>query len=206
MVNYILQELSASMGNGEKRVCPKLQIYSQLGEEETIREMTNSGCVAKGQARAVFDALGDTLLRFLSEGHSVRVGGIGTFSLSLEFADKKAVGTSVVTHSDVCRVCVKDINFKPDPELLRQLKEQTVCCKTDQALYCVEPSPYTFEERARRACDFISRHGVLHLNDYVRVNGVCRTKASAELKKLSGNPDSGIVAHGSGSHRTWVAG
>ena len=72
MVNYILQELSASMGNGEKRVCPKLQIYSQLGEEETIREMTNSGCVAKGQARAVFDALGDTLLRFLSEGHSVR--------------------------------------------------------------------------------------------------------------------------------------
>jgi len=81
-----------------------------------------------------------------------------------------------------------------------------VCCKTDQALHCVEPSPYTFEERARRACDFISRHGVLHLNDYVRVNGVCRTKASAELKKLSGNPDSGIVAHGSGSHRTWVAG
>jgi len=209
MVNYILQELSGSMGNGEKRTYPKLQTYSQLGDERTITEMTNGGCVAKGQVRAVFDALNGTLLRFLSEGHSVRVAGIGTFSLSLEFADKKTGGNHGETLSgngdNYRHVCVKDLNFKPDPELLRQLKEQTECCRVEQALHRVEPSPYTFEERARRACDFIARHGSLHLDDYARINGVCRTKASEELKKLSSSSGSGIAALGRGSHRIWVA-
>ena len=90
MVNYVIQEMLGELNGGMRLVYPRIQTYSQIDDEKTIWKMAENCSVPKGQVLAVFSALADTLLQFLAEGHTVRVAGRGTFSISLEFDDGKA--------------------------------------------------------------------------------------------------------------------
>ena len=86
MANFVLQELPEEMSEGKKLVFPKMQTYSLHDYETVIKHMhTYAGSISDGLIRAVFDALVSTMQSWMPLGHSIKIDGLGVFSLSLGF-------------------------------------------------------------------------------------------------------------------------
>ena len=86
MPNYILKELNGELTDGRKVVFPKMQTYSLHDYETVLEHMhTYAGNFSEGTMRAVIDALVETMKSWMPMGHSMKIDGLGTFSLSLGF-------------------------------------------------------------------------------------------------------------------------
>ena len=133
MPNFILQELDKEMTDGKKVVYPKMQTYSQHDFDTVLQHMHEyAGSFSEGTMRGVFDTLVETMKRWMPMGHSIKIDGLGTFSLSLGFdtstPSEKAVAKDAQRNGDADdpktkyrHICIKGINFKPDAKLIAAL-------------------------------------------------------------------------------------
>ncbi len=91
MAKYTLQELDEGMSDGQKVVFPKMQLYSQHDYETVIKHMRSYvGNFSEGSIRAVFEALVSVMESWMPMGHSIKIDGLGVFSLSLGFDTSSA--------------------------------------------------------------------------------------------------------------------
>ncbi|MDD6837922.1 MAG: hypothetical protein PUF04_12410, partial [bacterium] len=155
--------------------------------------------------KAVLSGLSDTLKRVLSEGYTVKIDELGVFSLSLDFADDKPkVMQEENDKMAYRRVQVKNVNFKVDPQLLKQLQQDTDLERSMSGVKVIRKNLYTREERIQRALQFIETNGFIHLTEYASLNNLNRTAASLDLKQICSDPHSPITSSGRGSHKVWV--
>ena len=99
---------------------------------------------------------------------------------------------------------VSNVNFKVDPQLLKQLKRETHLEREMPGVKIITKCEYTREQRIERAMRVIKRHGFITLTDYAAINNLSRTYASQDLKEISSDPTSPITSSGRGSHKVWV--
>ena len=216
MANYILKELPGEMTDGRTVVYPKMQIYSLHDYEKVIHNMrvyTNG--IGEGAIRAVFDALAETMICWMPLGHTMKIDGLGVFSLSLGFdtstPSEKAELMKQESDDDpdpklkYRHVCIKDINFRPDPELLKKMNHEATFDRVSTDVIVPQKNKFSREERLEKAKTIISRHGYMTLSDYAIATGQCRASASNDLKRMVADADSGITTHGSHSHKVWIA-
>lgn len=89
MPKYKLQEMSSLNGVGKNRVFPKIVTNRQLDTKEFVKNLHSyNHTISESIIEAVLTDMGDCLVRLLSQGYTVKLDDIGTFSLSLEFDDK----------------------------------------------------------------------------------------------------------------------
>lgn len=208
MTKYKLQELPALSNVGKRRVYPKVVINSTLSTADMIEKMklyrrTWSPSMIEG----ILMDVGDMLVELLSMGYNVKLDGIGTFSLSLDFEDDKSKEMQGDDDKMIYRkVGVKNINFKSDPELVKQVKRATDRdLERDMGgVKMIRKEVYTQKERIARAMKVIARDGLITLTDYAGINNMSHTAASLELKAITADADSPIQSRGSGSHKVWV--
>mgnify|MGYP002621613640 CR=1 FL=1 len=214
MANYILQELPEEMSEGKKIIFPKMQTYSLHDYETVIKHMRDySGSISDGLIRAVFDALTSVMESWMPLGHTIKIDGLGVFSLSLGFdtstpSEKEMAKDSGSEDSPKAKyrhVCIKGINFKPDPELLEKMNLQANFDRIEKDIVSARKVRYNNEERLAKARDIISQHGYMTLTDYTIATGMSRTAASIDLKRIVADTTSGITTRGSHSHKVWVA-
>ena len=135
MANYVLKELPGKMTDGRTVVYPKMQIYSQHNYVNVIHNMrVYANGIGEGIIRAVFDALTQTMISWMPLGHTMKIDGLGVFSLSLEFdtstASEKAekliqeIDDEADPKLKYRHVRIKSINFKPDPDLLNNMNKE----------------------------------------------------------------------------------
>ena len=202
MPNYILKELNKELTDGKKVVFPKMQTYSQHDFETVLKHMqTYAGNFSEGTMRAVIDALVETMKSWMPMGHSMKIDGLGTFSLSLGFKDKD---TDEEPKTKYRHICIKGINFKPDAKLIAALNKQADFERAEKDVVVPKKCSYTTSERIEKAQAIIANNGFMTLNDYARATGQCRSAASNDLKRLVALPDSPIAPRGSGSHKVWI--
>ena len=202
MPNYILKELNKELTDGKKVVFPKMQTYSQHDFETVLKHMqTYAGNFSEGTMRAVIDALVETMKSWMPMGHSMKIDGLGTFSLSLGFKDKD---TDEDPKTKYRHICIKGINFKPDAKLIAALNKQADFERAEKDVVVPKKCSYTTSERIEKAQAIIANNGFMTLSDYARATGQCRSAASNDLKRLTALPDSPIATRGSGSHKVWV--
>lgn len=202
MPNYILKELNKELTDGKKVVFPKMQTYSQHDFETVLKHMqTYAGNFSEGTMRAVIDALVETMKSWMPMGHSMKIDGLGTFSLSLGFKDKD---TDEEPKTKYRHICIKGINFKPDAKLIAALNKQADFERAEKEVVVPRKCNYTTNERIEKAQAIIANNGFMTLSDYARATGQCRSAASNDLKRLTTLPDSPIATRGSGSHKVWV--
>ena len=202
MPNYILKELNKELTDGKKVVFPKMQTYSQHDFETVLKHMqTYAGNFSEGTMRAVIDALVETMKSWMPMGHSMKIDGLGTFSLSLGFKDKD---TDEDPKTKYRHICIKGINFKPDAKLIAALNKQADFERAEKDVVVPKKCSYTTNERIEKAQAIIANNGFMTLSDYARATGQCRSAASNDLKRLTALPDSPIATRGSGSHKVWV--
>ena len=220
MANYVLQELPDGMNGGKKVLYPKMQTYSMHDYETVLNNMrVYAGSLSVGIMRGVIDALVQSMKTWMPLGHTIKIDGLGVFSLSLGFDTSTASEKAIVKekgkkaadkeHDEKMKyrhVCIQGINFKPDPELLKGLNEETTFERIDSEAKTTRTDELSREERIAAAKAIIDKNGYMTLTDYVCATGLSRTTASRDLKELAADPSSGITTRGSHSHKVWVKG
>ena len=188
------------------RVYPKLDAYRLLDAEEFIEKMHSyDRAISPSVIRAVLMNLSDTLKRMLSQGYTVKVDELGTFSLSLDFDDDKPKVMQQADDKMAYRhVTVKNVNFKVAPSLLKDLRYETELEREMSGVKVIKKQLFTLEQRIERALVVIERDGFIGLTDYAAINNLSRTSASQELKQICANPEGPLDTKGRGSHKVWV--
>ena len=206
MPKYKLQEMYDVRQTGERRVYPKLDAYRLLDAEEFIEKMHSyDRAISPSVIRAVLMNLSDTLKRMLSQGYTVKVDELGTFSLSLDFDDDKPKVMQQADDKMAYRhVTVKNVNFQVDPSWLKDLRNETELEREMSGVKVIKKQLFTLEQRIERALAVIEREGFIGLTDYAAINNLSRTSASQELKMICANPDGPLDTKGRGSHKVWV--
>lgn len=215
MANYILKELPGEMTEGRTVIYPKLQKFPMFDYGLVIQHMCRfSRILNEGIIRAVFEALITEMMCQMTLGHSIKIDGLGVFSLSLGFDTSKASEEKIASmqeFSDDCdpqlkyrHVCIKSINFRPDPELLREMNRQTTFHSAGVEIVTPRKSPYTPEERLAKAKKIIEKQGFMTLSDYAEEVGLSMSGASRDLRQIVANPSSGIIVWGDHTHKVWV--
>ena len=206
MANYILKEMPDMRNTGKRTVYPKMETYSQKTLDDLVKYIRQSGTpYDSGTIKGVVSVLADAAVTWLSNGHTVKIDGLGTFSLSLNFDDKK--GNELKDNRDKMgyrHVKVKSLNFRPDEEIMRKLRDETELTRVEGGIVQLTKERYTKEERLVRAINHIEQHGFITLTEYANMNGLSRTVASRELKAFTNDPFCLIKAKGVAPHKTWV--
>lgn len=208
MAKYKLVEMTDLRNTGKRRVYPKLVTNRTMSFSDLLDKMKlyNRGLSPTVVDAAVTDVR-DMLVELLSMGYNVNIEGLGTFSLSLDFEDDKPTEMQGDDDKMIYRkVGVKNVNFKPSPELVKDIKR-----KTDRDLErdmggvkVIRKELYTREQRVARALQVIDENGFIGLTDYAYINNLSRTAASLELKEICAKEDSPIRSAGQHSHKVWV--
>ena len=207
MASYVLQKLPNGMGDGESALFPKMQIYTMFDYDKVVELIHSySPSFSEGVIRGVLDGLTVAMKSALPNGHSMKIDGLGVFSLSLGFSDEKT-GTSgdELKHKENYRhVCAKGINFKVDQELIKDINLESTFERAQPGVQRFESPDSTLEQRMQRARQLISERGYITLSDYAIANHISRSMASRDLKRITSDLASGIIAKGSHSHKVWV--
>ena len=200
MANYVIKEMPSGMGNGKKgREFPKMQVYTEFDYDKVVELVhTNSPAFSEATVRGVIDTLAVVMKSYLPMGHTMKIDNLGVFSLSLEFDDENPE-TAKYHH-----VRAKGVNFKVDRKMVDEINKENSFERI--AGKQTVQSPYSQDERLKRALQHIGKHGFITLQEYSNINSLSYTTASRELAKLVANPQSGIKAKGAGSHKVWIQG
>ena len=205
MANYILQEMNDIRKSGERKVYPKMEINRMMTTDDLIEKMKlYNRALSPSIIKAVLQDLSFMMSEIMSMGYSIKLDGIGNFSISLGFDDNKT--NEIQGDGDKMlyrKVSVKDINYKADPELIKQTQKNTTLTRVMSEVKTVNKTQYSMEERIERALDFIERHGQMTLSDYASTNNMSRSAASRDLKRITAQENSPIITLGSGTHKAW---
>ena len=204
MTQFVLKEMNDLDGKGKGRVYPQVVINRLMTTEDLVERMQNNTRLGSAVIHATLLSLGENIATLLESGFSVKIDNLGTFSLSLGFADKK--GNKLEDEDDKMnyrRVMVKNITFKPESDLIFKINKNIRLERHVPGVVKSESDSFTPEERRLRAIDFIERHGQITLQEYANLNKISRSKASRELNKLEGIEGSGIRGYGNAPHKVW---
>lgn len=206
MARYYIKEMNDVGGSGKRKVFPTLERRENITTEKFIEEMKSyQRAIDKSVLKAVVMEAADTLARLLSEGHTVTLDDIGTFSMSLKFIDERP--TEIESDSDKMlyrRVGVKDVNFRVSKGLMGTLQRKTKFERLTTGVKILKKRIYTREERIENALRIIGEKGYMTLGDYVEINNVTLSTASRELASLTSDPTSPISHTGRGNHKIWL--
>ena len=106
---------------GEYRYVMAPELYSSLSQKKVIREAALRSGVSQGVMQACWDAAGEVIKAWATEGHSVALPGLGTMRFGLRSKsvdDVNKVKSSLITS--------RRIIFTPDVDLKDELKNTTV--------------------------------------------------------------------------------
>ena len=206
MANYKLQEMPNLNNSGKRIVYPKVETHRTLSTDEVCEKMhAYNPAYSSSLVRTVLDDLSDFLVHMMDMGYNVKLDGLGTFSLSIGFTDNKPNEMQGDDDKMLYRkVAVKDVNYKVDAELLEKLKRKVDLRHIEGEVQKISKTAYSEEERIQRAINIIEKKGFITLADYAYTNGLSRSMASRDLKKICEKEDSPIKSSGNGSHKIWV--
>ncbi len=192
--------------SGKRIVYPKVEIHRTLSTDEVCEKLHSyNRTYSPSIVKAILEDLSDFMVKMMDMGYNIKLDGLGTFSLSIGFTDEKDKEMQGENDKMLYRkVAVKDVNYKVDTDFLSQLKRNVDLERVQSQVQTIAKSKYTAEERIERAKKHIEKYGVIYLQEYANLNGMSRSVASRELKRICEREDSPFKSRGLGSHKFWV--
>ena len=205
MAKYIKQEMPDIAGKGEHQVYYRMQTERNIDAAEFVEEVAGLGTgLSEGAVTHVLEQMVQTMARLLADGHTVTIGGLGTFRTAIGVMEGKEQDTfdDDEPKRNAQSIEVRGVNFRADKALVKDIRVQ---CRLERGKESrLHRSPYTREERLARALAFMEEHTVLRVPDYVRLTGLSRTTASLELRELCQEPTSGIRSMGQRASKVYI--
>lgn len=189
-LNYHLQELPNLQEGGQKHF-PKLDTYTAFNNKKMVKRIALESGMQEGAVLAVLDALPKALKKILLEGHTCKIDGLGTFSLSLAYDDKEQVG-------------INRMNLKVDQAFIKELREEAELIKTQSEVVPIAYSKGHMEEHLQQLIEWLQTHPFITLQEYANLTGLSTSTASRELKVICSNSENGITTSGKATRKIWV--
>ena len=96
-------------------------LYNKLSQSKVINEASLRSGITRGSINAAWDAIGEVIKAWATEGHSVAVPGLGTMRFGLRsksIADVNKVGSDLIT--------TRRVIFTPNMEIKDELKKTSI--------------------------------------------------------------------------------
>ena len=106
---------------GTHRYVMQPELYTTLNQQKVIKEAALRSGVSRGVMQACWDAAGEVIKAWATEGHSVAIPGLGSMRFGLRaksVADVNEVKTSLIRS--------RRIIFTPDVELKEELADTNI--------------------------------------------------------------------------------
>ena len=207
-MDYCKQEMPDLRGTGEQKSYFRPIKYTNISGEQLFKRMGMDGSGLSEEAMyAAVRIIRETLIHYLSIGHTVTIDGLGSFRLSLGLKDGKKMeptdDESDETKRNAQSVEVKKVIFKVDRGFLDDLNEKVVLERGETRKI---KSPGTSEEeRLQMALNYLESHPFFHAKEYAELTGLSLTSARYELRKFVADEASGLGTSGKGTHIVYVA-
>lgn len=114
-------KLSVGPSAGKYRFIMQAEIYSTLKQEKVIAEAAMRSGISKGTINAAWEAIGDVIRAWATEGHSVAIPGLGTmrFGVQAEAVEKvDDVSTELIS--------TRKVIFTPSVAIKQELKNTSI--------------------------------------------------------------------------------
>ena len=117
------QERNISFQKGVEKYAYVLQtdLYSQLTQTKVINEASMRSGISKGAINAAWDAIGEVIKAWATEGHSVAIPGLGSMRFGINATsveDVNMVASSLITSRRVI--------FTPNTDIKQELKNTSI--------------------------------------------------------------------------------
>ena len=122
-INLKAKETLQNVGDykGNYRYVLSTEIYNRLSEQKVIQEAALRSGMSRGVMQAAWDAAGDVIRAWATEGHSVAIPGLGTMRLGVRaksVATVNEVATGIITSRRVI--------FTPSTQIKRELADTSI--------------------------------------------------------------------------------
>ena len=97
------------------------ELYNKLSQSKVIQEASLRSGISKGAINAAWDAIGEVIKAWATEGHSVAIPGLGSMRFGLRsksIADVNKVGSDLIT--------TRRVIFTPNVEIKEELKKTSI--------------------------------------------------------------------------------
>lgn len=120
-------KLTVGPSAGQYRFIMQAEIYSTLKQEKVISEASMRSGIPKGSINAAWEAIGEVIQAWATEGHSVAIPGLGTMRFGVQ-----ADAVSKVEDVKTGLITTRKVIFTPSTTIKQKLKE------TDVSITCYD--------------------------------------------------------------------
>ena len=119
--NWHRHRPSALIPIGLKAYVLQPELYSKLSQSKVIAEAALRSGISKGAINAAWDAIGEVIKAWATEGHAVAIPGLGSMRFGLRassVADVNKVGSDLIT--------TRRVIFVPNVDIKDELKRTSI--------------------------------------------------------------------------------
>ena len=193
MAEYNMQELNLPGEDGKRILYPRMKLYGQVDLETITEKIAYASSFTRGDIIGLVQAITDEIAYQMGQGYSVKIDNLGVFTpaLGLRQDRERETGEEGDTKRNAVSICLKDIHFKVDKELLYRTARH---CHLKRSTDKFQRSSQVFspQERLERAKKYLEKNSFMTQADYCQLTGLLKSAASRELREWIANPESGI--------------
>ena len=205
MAKYFMQEMPDMKKEGETLLYPRMEITGTCETDELVEASIKGSTFNRGEVRGALDLITGTMARFMAEGRSVRIDGIGLFTPTVKLRKGKEreniEGNS--PRRNAASIEIGGINFRADRTLINETNTLCNLERGSGVKKCRRPKT-TAEERLNIVKKYLEENPFITVSDYSKMVELNRTTAAKELKAWAADTESGIAIKGLGTHKVYV--
>lgn len=200
-----MQEMPDMRKEGETLLYPRMEITGTCETDELVEACIKGSTFNRAEVRGALDLITGTMARFMAEGRSVRIEGIGLFTPTLTLKKGKeredAEGNS--PRRNAASIKIGGINFRADRTLISETN--TLCnLERGSGVKKHRRPKTTAEERLNIVKKYLEENPFITVSDYSKMVELNRTTAAKELKAWAADTESGIAIKGLGTHKVYI--
>jgi len=205
MPQYIKKEMPDLNGTGEKKAYYKLKTWRKLEFKEFIKRCSSiHRAYGKSVIEGVMTAVCEHLAYEISNGYSVKIDGLGTFTAKLGVREDKEMDgfEEGTTKRNAKSIEVTGVGFRADKDLVREIDQNCDLVRGGEER--LRKPKFPKEERIEKARKFLKQNGYMRVDEYAQLTGLSYSTASRELRSIVSDPSSGITSQGRKSGKLYL--
>ena len=200
-----MQEMPDMKKEGETILYPRMEITGTCETDELVEASIKGSTFNRGEVRGALDLIAGAMARFMAEGRSVRIEGIGLFTPTVKLKKGKEreniEGNS--PRRNAASIEIGGINFRAERTLINETNTLCNLERGSGVKKCRRPKT-TAEERLNIVKKYLEENPFITVSEYSKMADLNRTTAAKELKAWAADTESGIAIKGLGTHKVYI--
>ncbi len=176
-IQYDFYQSPHTIGTTRKRYHARVVRARNVNGKDFVREVVRRTAFSVAEVTATLIAVNETLTDLLSQGHNVKVPGIGSFQISLSCPETRRPGDTRAGS-----IKVKTVHLRPEKALVSAVSNRATFVRARWKVHSNERLSLT--DLARIVKEHLASHPYLRRADLEQLAGLTRTTAVNRLREM----------------------